>query len=192
MEWTEQDISQALGNSRHSLRWSDYGPVLVDLNRGDSPSNRGLGTPWTVDELRALVDMKSKGVTLDLIEDALKRDRSGIQTKWLRRKEWWALVANKNRKPDLSFESILCTVCLVFGVPREAVTGNGRRRAVCEARHVLFWLARKYAGKSSIWIGQHCGLRDHSTVLHGISKVEANMASLQDRIDLCKQELGLA
>lgn len=192
MRYTEQEIINGLGNSRHAIRYTEYGPRLVDLNRGDDATNRGLGAPWTVEELRALVTMKSKGLTLDQMEEALKRDRGVIQHKWVRRREWWSLIATKRETPDTSFESILCAVCLVFGVNREAIIGGSRRQSVCEARHALFWLARKYSGKSASWIGQHCGLRDHSTVLHGISKVKGNMPAFQDRIDICKRELGLA
>ena len=101
------------------------------------------------------------------------------------------MVSPAKPRKDLSFHSIMHAVCLACGVSQTALVAKSRRHAVCDARHILFWLARRYTGQSLVWIGQHVGGRDHTTVLHGVEKVEANMADFKDRIDMALSELGI-
>jgi chromosomal replication initiator protein len=60
-----------------------------------------------------------------------------------------------------------------FGVGRDQVIARDRRPAVASARQVAMYLARELTDYSLPEIGRGLGGRNHSTVLHAISRVSA-------------------
>jgi chromosomal replication initiator protein len=61
-----------------------------------------------------------------------------------------------------------------FGLAREDLVGKSRSRPLTTARHVAMYLARECTGLSLIKIGEMFD-RDHTTVMHGIKKIEQLM-----------------
>lgn len=61
-------------------------------------------------------------------------------------------------------------------------TLKGRRRDVVDARHICYFLIKKYTGLSLEQIAQLIGNQDHSTVIHGISKVKNLLSSGDNEI----------
>lgn len=61
-------------------------------------------------------------------------------------------------------------------VPVDAVLGPARRRTVAAARSLAMYLARRLTGHSLQAIGDACGGRDHTTVLHGVRVCAAHIA----------------
>jgi len=61
-----------------------------------------------------------------------------------------------------------------FGLEPQDLVSKSRSRPLTTARHVAMYLLRELTGLSLIKIGEHFG-RDHTTVMHGIKKIEGLM-----------------
>ncbi len=71
-------------------------------------------------------------------------------------------------------DAILEETAEYFGLGREDLISKSRSRPLTTARHVAMYLLRELTGLSLIRIGEHFE-RDHTTVLHGIKKIEGLM-----------------
>ncbi len=70
--------------------------------------------------------------------------------------------------------------------------GPGRRRSIVVPRQVAMLLLREETDSSLVQIGQLLGGRDHSTVLHGIEKMERqveNDSQLRSEILAIREQL---
>ncbi|MDW7981379.1 MAG: chromosomal replication initiator protein DnaA [Thermomicrobium sp.] len=80
------------------------------------------------------------------------------------------------RRERLTPELVLDVVCRHFRVSLAELVGSSRRREVVVPRQVAMYLLRDELGLSLVEIGQRLGGRDHTTVLHGVEKVEQALA----------------
>ncbi|MGE5226506.1 MAG: chromosomal replication initiator protein DnaA [Planctomycetaceae bacterium] len=62
-----------------------------------------------------------------------------------------------------------------FSLSTGDLTSKSRSRPLTQARHIAMYLVRECTGLSLVKIGEIFGGRDHTTVLHGIKKVEDEM-----------------
>jgi chromosomal replication initiator protein len=62
-----------------------------------------------------------------------------------------------------------------FALSTGDLTSKSRSRPLTQARHIAMYLMRECTGLSLVKIGEIFGGRDHTTVLHGIKKVEQEM-----------------
>jgi chromosomal replication initiator protein len=62
-----------------------------------------------------------------------------------------------------------------FALSTGDLTSKSRSRPLTQARHIGMYLMRECTGLSLVKIGEIFGGRDHTTVLHGIKKVEDEM-----------------
>jgi chromosomal replication initiator protein len=62
-----------------------------------------------------------------------------------------------------------------FSLSAADLMSKSRSRPLTQARHIAMYLMRENTGLSLVKIGEIFGGRDHSTALHGIKKVEADM-----------------
>ena len=69
---------------------------------------------------------------------------------------------------------IISQVCKFYNVDEVVLRGSQKNKGTAEARQVAMYLVRKLTNLSLPDIGQEFG-RDHSTVHHGIGKVEAEL-----------------
>jgi chromosomal replication initiator protein len=89
-----------------------------------------------------------------------------------------ALAPSMNRaRPAVTIDRILEAVATHWQVKPADLRSKKRTRVVSLARQVVMALARRLTGLSLWEIGQHVGGRDHTTVLYGIQKVEAETAT---------------
>lgn len=82
------------------------------------------------------------------------------------------IEATKPQRPMTAADSILEAVSTVTGVPVHEMRSARRWRKVVYARHIAYFLCRELTSASLPVIGRIIGHRDHSTILHGIRKVE--------------------
>ena len=68
--------------------------------------------------------------------------------------------------------------------------GRSRRAGAVRARHIYFYAARQL-GMSFTRIGIASGNRDHSTVLHGILKVDAGRDYYEPELSIVLAKLGI-
>lgn len=62
-----------------------------------------------------------------------------------------------------------------FSLSTADLVSKSRSRPLTQARHIAMYLMRECTGLSLVKIGEIFGGRDHTTALHGIKKVEADM-----------------
>ena len=86
------------------------------------------------------------------------------------------LKANtRYRRRVLTIEDIIETVCRHYKVTQEELYGECRKAEFVLARYVAMYLAQKHTGDTAKHIGYVIGRRQHSTVFHGIEKIERIM-----------------
>lgn len=81
-----------------------------------------------------------------------------------------------------------------FDLLQGELEGQGRNNAAAEARHVAFYLSYTFLNVSYPQIGKVFGNRDHTTVMHGVKRVEAcKMLSLMasDIAAMLRKETGV-
>ena len=73
-------------------------------------------------------------------------------------------------------DAVLKATAEYFSLSPEALCGKSRAREIADARHIAMYLLREDAHLRTTDIGRTLGGRDHSTVIHGLRKVEAALA----------------
>lgn len=66
--------------------------------------------------------------------------------------------------------------CQELGVAYEVIVGHGRSRRIVRIRHQIMYDLRFGLHLSLPEIGKALGGRDHTTILHGVRKIEASRA----------------
>lgn len=67
---------------------------------------------------------------------------------------------------------VLRSVSHMTGVSVERLKSERRTGEIVKARHIAFFVIRRFTGRSFPQIGKAFGDRDHTTVLHGCRRVE--------------------
>ncbi len=78
---------------------------------------------------------------------------------------------------DHSPEAILEAVAKEFNITVSELTGPRRTRRISVPRQVAMFLMRDLGQLSFPQIGEFLGGRDHTTIMHGVTKVEQNLQS---------------
>ena len=107
----------------------------------------------------ALAELTNRPVTLELAMESLTD------------------AAMTSRRLQLSANTILDTVASHYKVTVPAMMGKTRTRDIVIPRQVAMYLIRNETSASLVEIGQSLGGKDHTTVMHGISKVEKELAT---------------
>jgi len=76
---------------------------------------------------------------------------------------------------DIPPPMILEETARYFALSTGDLMSKSRSRPLTQARHIAMYLVRECTGLSLVKIGEIFGGRDHTTVLHGINKVEGEM-----------------
>jgi Bacterial dnaA protein helix-turn-helix len=76
------------------------------------------------------------------------------------------------RSPHAKVMRAVRLLSRLTGVSREDIFSQRRHKEVVRVRHQAMWLAHKYTSWSLPKIGRTFGGRDHTTVIHGLRKIE--------------------
>jgi len=90
-------------------------------------------------------------------------------------------------------KAIKRAVCELFSMREEVLLSKRRQKDLVEARQIAMWLAKMHTTLSLPQIGRTLGDRDHTTILHGINKIDGLLAkdeNLRARIALLEVRLG--
>jgi chromosomal replication initiator protein len=96
------------------------------------------------------------------------------------------------RKADITNDDVITTVAEKCGVTSEAMKGRNRAQEIVMPRQIAMYLMREETGASLAEIGRALGGRDHTTVIHGIEKIEARLQedpALRTRIIAIREAL---
>lgn len=191
--WTETAIAQHLDGRFYQLQQKSFGTfAVVDLNEPeDIEEPVATVTRWTDQELAYLVELKRQGKTHHQCAEALGRTDAAVMDKWQGRLSWSHRV-NMPRTAALRMDDIARVCCAVWNITREEFNSPRRSVHIVAARQVFYWLARRYTSHSLPQIGNFCGRKDHSTVLHGVNKVDEQIDLYRTKIEMCVFDLGVS
>lgn len=80
-------------------------------------------------------------------------------------------VALRNRQWDREAYLILSAVAVEFDTSVAVLTSPDRHKNIAEIRFIAMWVMREITGMSLPAIGKRLGGRDHTTIIHGIARV---------------------
>jgi len=83
-----------------------------------------------------------------------------------------ALADTLTARQTLSIDQIIAAVAGFYNFQAEDLRGSRRTKDLALARQVAMYLAREETSSSLVQIGSALGQRDHTTVMHGHSKIE--------------------
>ncbi|NMC28136.1 MAG: chromosomal replication initiator protein DnaA [Syntrophomonadaceae bacterium] len=95
------------------------------------------------------------------------------------------------QQKKVTIECIQKEVCKYYGLNLNELLSKKRNKQLVYARHIAMFLCRRMTDASFPLIGDQFGGRDHTTVMHGVEKIEKEstgdpvLAALLDKI--CKQ-----
>ena len=101
-------------------------------------------------------------ITLDLAEDALKD------------------IINPDKPKEITPSLIIEVVAEQFGVSPEDITSKKRNSEFVQPRQVVMYLCRKLTDTSYVNIGKLLGKKDHTTIIHGVNKIEDELEFNQE------------
>jgi chromosomal replication initiator protein len=146
--------------------------VVEYVARKDQTNIREL--EGALNRILMLAQLHQKPVALPLAIEALSDSAIGL------------------RSGSASATDVIDTVASHFGVTHQDLTGRSRRREISLPRQVAMYLMREETGSSLVDIGRTLGGRDHTTILHGIEKVEHDLGTdpeLRSRVTQIREAL---
>ena len=123
----------------------------------------------------AYAKLEKKEVTLELAEQALKD------------------IVAPNENKQITADYIISMVAEHFNVSTADLCGNKRSSKIVMPRQVAMYLCREILAIPLKNVGQYLGNRDHTTVMHGVEKIEKELQSneqLQSTIDTLKKKIN--
>lgn len=91
------------------------------------------------------------------------------------------------KKKTLSLKKIALSVAEFYNITMEDLIKQSRRKEYVKPRQIAMFLARRELGSSFPTIGDFFGGRDHTTVMHGVEKMD----NLTQGNDALKQEVDM-
>ncbi|MFN8420945.1 MAG: chromosomal replication initiator protein DnaA [Anaerolineae bacterium] len=82
-----------------------------------------------------------------------------------------------DRFESLTVDRVLQVTAQHFRFTIDEIAGRGRSKLIVQARQIAMFLARELTGAALTQIGAAIGGRDHTTVLHGCSKIAKQLSS---------------
>ena len=123
----------------------------------------------------ALSRLKKKDVDVTLAEEALKDLISPDDTK------------------EVTIDLIIDMVSEHFALTSQEIVSSNKSRNISFPRQISMYLSRKLTELSLADIGKSLGNRDHTTILHGVDKIDElykNDSSLKNTVDLLIKKLN--
>ncbi len=77
---------------------------------------------------------------------------------------------------NVNVNEILKAVCLYYSVKMQDIKGKRRNRELVLPRQVAMYLMKEITDMPFMSIGEFLGGRDHTTVMHGVSKIQGEVA----------------
>jgi chromosomal replication initiator protein len=86
------------------------------------------------------------------------------------------ILPKEGRRPRLTVVHIKEEVASHYQIPLAELDGASRKKEIAQARQVAIYLARELTELSFPSIGREFGDRDHTTIMHGYSKIKSLLA----------------
>lgn len=89
-------------------------------------------------------------------------------------------ILPETKPKKITMRAVMSETAKYFGVSVADLTGNNRARFVVYPRQVAMYLARELTDHSLPKIGEDFGGRDHTTVMHSVSKISTSLKKDQE------------
>lgn len=123
----------------------------------------------------ALARLNRVELTLDLAEEALKD------------------IIYPNKPKEITPSLIIEIVAEHYGVSPEDITSKRRNSEFVVPRQVVMYLCRQLTDVSYINVGKILGKKDHTTIIHGVNKIAADMKTneeLKNNIEIILKKIN--
>lgn len=98
----------------------------------------------------------------------------------------------QKKSDDVILDKILKCVAKHFSIGTHDLRAKTRQKDIATARQIAFYLMKKHTISSLQTIGSYIGGRDHSTVIHAVMRIEAQLeanTALQHKIKMIEQDI---
>jgi len=130
--------------------------------------------------IQSEIELKSKNLNEELINDILLKESS----------------TEKNERLRLKPQSVIKKVCLHYQVSQSSIKGKRRNKEIVEARHMAMYILKNDLNMSYVEIGRWFSNRDHTSIMHAREKIEESLLSnemvLNDYQELKKELLAIS
>ncbi len=102
-------------------------------------------------------------------------------------------VIYPNKPKEITPSLIISVVAEHFGVKPEDIVSKKRNSEFVQPRQVVMYLCRELTSVSQVNIGKILGKKDHTTVIHGVKKIETEMETneeLRNKIEIITKKLN--
>ena len=102
-------------------------------------------------------------------------------------------IISPDEKKIVTPEYIISVVCDYFNVTPSDLAGNKRNAKIVVPRQIAMYLCREIIDTSLKAIRKQLGNRDHTTVMHGIEKIETELQTdnnLRNTIEILKKKIN--
>ena len=93
-------------------------------------------------------------------------------------------IISPDKPREITPQLIIDVVCEHFHITKDQMISKSRSNDIAKPRQIAMYLCKNMTGVSLEYIGELLGGRDHSTVIHGINKVEAELQSNETTVNL--------
>ena len=128
-----------------------------------------------LNKLVALSNLENRAITVDLAKEALKD------------------IISPDQKRDVTPQLIIDTVAEHFHISPEDITSSKRSSEIVMPRQIVMYLCRHMLDIPLKSVGTYVGKRDHSTVIHGVNKIESELKTsetLRNTVDIITKKLN--
>lgn len=104
-----------------------------------------------------------------------------------------AAQENAQQQAARTLDDVINTVAAYYKIDRGVLTGLERRREIIIPRQICMYLIRELLNQSYETIGENFGGKNHTTVLHSVNKIVAQMKEdqrLMRDVNTLKREMG--
>lgn len=129
----------------------------------------------SLNKVVALANLEKCEITLELAEKALID------------------IISPNEKKVITPESIINIVAEQFDISPDEIRGDKRAKKIAYPRQIAMYLCREMTSANLQAIGSLMGGKDHTTILHGVKKIEdelQNSETTQNLIALLKKKIN--
>lgn len=147
----DTELKTAICIHKASKRGIELSNVLAELITANVDNIRTLD--GELQKIIMVTGTKKMPITEDLIREILG-------------------VKKKEPSSHIDARTITDQVCEFYDLPMKVIKGEKRDKPIAVPRQILMYLLRKKAGMTLEEIADYIGGRDHTTIMHGIHKVE--------------------
>jgi len=123
----------------------------------------------------ALSRLNNKEITVELAEEALED------------------IISPNDKREVTPELVIQVVADHYGITPLDISSQKRNKEIVYPRQIVMYLCRDMVGTPLQMIGKYLGGRDHTTIIHGIEKINAEINkndTLNNTIEILKKKIN--